>query len=398
MTKTEQKKNLTINYIMIQAGLWALHAPLVGYASVFLLSKNFSNTDVGLISALGCIVSVFLQIMVSGYADKNKNISVKKLLIMAAGVEFILSVILFIIGSCSILAIGIIFGLIMSVLQLLVPLSNSIAMENINRGVKINYGVARGMGSLAFSIIVNIIGIFAKKDDLEIVPVAAIIMTVILIIGTALFPADKGDIIEETVIKSNPKSKPFLLKYPRMALFLLGAVCAYIGHNLINVFLFQIVTLKGGDHVVMGACLSLAAIVEVPLMSGFGYLVAKRDSGFWVKIGSIGIMLKIIFTWLVPNMAGMIPIQILQMPGFALFTVSTVYYANQEIEKCDLVKGQAYMTAVSTLGMIIASVLGGALIDIFSTDIMLVTGSIITIFGTVVTFVSTTKPPVTVAE
>ena len=83
----EEKKNLTLNYVTIQIGMWAMYAPLMGYTSVFLLAKGFSNTKVGIISGLGCIISAVLQAIVSGYADKEKSKSVKTLLIMFVGLQ-----------------------------------------------------------------------------------------------------------------------------------------------------------------------------------------------------------------------------------------------------------------------------------------------------------------------
>ena len=390
----EEKKNLTLNYVAIQIGMWAMYAPLMGYTSVFLLAKGFSNTKVGIISGLGCIISAVLQAIVSGYADKEKSKSVKTLLIMFVGLQIALAVVLLALGNNFVLAIGIIFGSLISIMQLMVPLTNSIAMEMINQGKEINYGAARGTASMMYAILVNAMGIFAKGDNLSIVPIATILSASILLAGTVLFPFKKAVRIADSGTESKADTKPFLIKYPKITLFVLGAICAYVGHNLINVFLFQIVTLKGGNHVNMGVCLSLAAVFEIPVMFGFAYLVAKRDSSTWVRVGGVGIMLKIILTLLVPDMVGLYVVQVCQLFGFATFVVATVYYANQAVEECDRVKGQAYMTMANTLGIVFASMLGGVLIDLCGTGGMMIVGSVITIIGCIMIFASTAKTKV----
>lgn len=390
----EEKKNLTLNYVTIQIGMWAMYAPLMGYTSVFLLAKGFSNTQVGIISGLGCIISAVLQAIVSGYADKEKSKSVKTLLIMFVGLQIALAVVLLALGNNFVLAIGIIFGSLISIMQLMVPLTNSIAMEMINQGKEINYGAARGTASMMYALLVNAMGIFAKGDNLSIVPIATILSASILLAGTVLFPFKKAVRTIETGTESKIDTKPFLIKYPKIALFVLGAICAYVGHNLINVFLFQIVTLKGGNHVNMGVCLSLAAVFEIPVMFGFAYLVAKCDSSVWVRVGGVGIMLKIILTLLVPDMVGLYVVQVCQLFGFATFVVATVYYANQAVEECDRVKGQAYMTMANTLGIVFASMLGGVLIDLCGTGGMMIVGSVITIIGCIMIFASTAKTKV----
>ena len=387
----EEKKNLTLNYVAIQIGMWAMYAPLMGYTSVFLLAKGFSNTKVGIISGLGCIISAVLQAIVSGYADKEKSKSVKTLLIMFAGLQIVLAVVLLALGNNFVLAIGIIFGSLISIMQLMVALTNSIAMEMMNQGKEINYGAARGTASMMYALLVNAMGIFAKGDNLSIVPIAAILSASILLAGTALFPFKKAVRIADSGTERKTDTKPFLIKYPKIALFVLGAICAYVGHNLINVFLFQIVTLKGGTHVNMGICLSIAAVCEIPVMFGFAYMVAKRDSSVWVRVGSVGIMLKIILTLVVPDIISLYVVQVCQLFGFATFVVATVYYANYAVKECDRVKGQAYMTMANTLGIVFASMLGGVLIDRYGTNGMMIVGSVITIIGCIMIFISTTK-------
>ena len=387
----KEKRNLTFKYIVIQIGMWAMYAPLMGYTSVFLLAKGFSNTEVGIISGLGCIISAVLQAMVSSYADRENSKSVKALLIMFAALQIALALVLLAIGNNFVLAIGVIFGALIAIMQLMVPLTNSMAMEMMNQGKLINYGAARGTASMVYAILVNTMGAFAKGNNLSIVPIATMLSAAILLVGTVLFPFKKAPGSVEEELKSETDTRPFLVKYPKVALFVIGAICAYVGHNLINVFLFQIVSLKGGNHVNMGVCLSLAAVFEIPVMFGFAYLVAKRDSSTWVRVGGVGIMLKIILTLLVPDMISLYIVQICQLFGFATFVVATVYYANQVVEECDRVKGQAYMTMANTLGIVFASMLGGVLIDIYGTNGMMIVGSVITVVGTVLIFLSTMK-------
>lgn len=387
----KEKNNLTLNYVAVQMGMWMMYAPLMGYTSVFLLAKGFSNTEVGIISGLGCIISAVLQAAVSGYADKEKSKSVKAILILLVTMQIGLSGVLLALDSNFVLIIGIIFGSLIALMQLMVPLTNSMAMEMMNQGRKINYGAARGTASMAYAVLVNLMGMLAKEEDLSIVPLAAMMSAALLLVGTILFPFKKAQRSVHTETKSESDTRPFLIKYPKVALFVLGAILAYVGHNLINVFLFQIVSLKGGNHVNMGICLALAAVFEIPVMFGFAYLVTKRDSSLWVRVGGVGIMCKIIFTLLVPNMAGLYVVQFCQMFGFATFVVATVYYANQAVEECDRVKGQAYMTMANTLGIVVASMLGGILIDLYGTNGMLIVGSVIAVLGAAMIFMATTK-------
>ena len=55
------KKHLSVRYGTIQGCYWMGYAALMGYASVYLLEKDFTNTQIGLLTAVGCNVSAVLQ-------------------------------------------------------------------------------------------------------------------------------------------------------------------------------------------------------------------------------------------------------------------------------------------------------------------------------------------------
>ena len=92
-----------------------------------------------------------------------------------------------------------------------------------------------------------------------------------------------------------------------------------------------------------------------------------------------------------PDIISLYVVQVCQLFGFATFVVATVYYANYAVKECDRVKGQAYMTMANTLGIVFASMLGGVLIDRYGTNGMMIVGSVITIIGCIMIFISTTK-------
>ena len=57
------KKHLSVRYGTIQGCYWMGYAALMGYASVYLLEKGFTNTQIGLLTAVGCIVSACAGIL-----------------------------------------------------------------------------------------------------------------------------------------------------------------------------------------------------------------------------------------------------------------------------------------------------------------------------------------------
>ncbi len=394
----KEKSNLTFNFIFVQIGIWTLYAPIMSYTSVFLLSKGFSNTEVGVIAATGGTLSAIAQPFIASYADKKNSLSVKSLMLITTIVFLILSVALIFTGSSMMLS-GICFGSLIALLQLTVPLGNSLAMESINAGRDINYGMARGTASFAYSIITFTIGRFTVRGDIGIIPALSLILGIFLFMAILLFPFEKarGTREEAETQQENPGGSgksSFIKKYPKMVLFLIGAIFTYIGHSIINGFLFQIMELKGGTSADMGLSFSISALSELPAMLFFVKLIKIRSSSFWVKLGSFVMFLKIVFTLLVPDVTALYFVQSMQSVGFAVFVIATVYYANQEMDGNDKIKGQAYMTMATTLGVVLSSMLGGWLIDEYGTRGMLLVGCVIGAIGCTVVFIASSSKKV----
>jgi len=154
-------------------------------------------------------------------------------------------------------------------------------------------------------------------------------------------------------------------------MLLLGAILVFVSHNMLNNFAFQIMESKGGGSSAMGTAIALAAASELPTMFLFGWMVTKVRCDVWLKISGLFFLIKAAATVLVRDVAGMYLIQGLQMFGFALFVVASVYYVNMIMKDKDRTKGQAFMTMTNTLGGVLGSACGGALIDGFGIHTML---------------------------
>ena len=80
------------------------------------------------------------------------------------------------------------------------------------------------------------------------------------------------------------------------------------------------------------------------------------------------------------------------MLGWALIAVSSVYYVNSIMDAQDAIKGQAYLTMTYTLGSVLASLLGGALIDKAGVNAMLIFGTAAAFIGMIILLFATEKP------
>lgn len=367
-----KKESLTMNYAFIQGFYWMNFAAIMGFSSLYLLDAGYSNTEIGTLIAIAGAISAILQPMLAGYADSPKSISLKNIILGLSGVQVILGVLLFLSYQKTLLVTGLFYGCLITILQLLTPLVNSLGMESINQGKALNFGAARGMGSVAYAIAAYVLGIMLAGLGARFVPVSIAVFSSALIVCLVLFPFEKET--EKSAKESkNGSGSPFAFfaRYKRFGVVLLGTTLVYISHVLLNSFTFQIVESKGGGSPEMGFAMALASLIELPTMFLFTFMLKKVRCDIWFRISGIFFMLKSLGTLLAPNIPAFYGVQIFQLLGWALITVSSVYYVNSIMEEKDAIKGQAYMTMTYTLGSVAGALLGGALLDRAGVNAML---------------------------
>ncbi|MGN0658553.1 MAG: MFS transporter, partial [Emergencia sp.] len=69
------KKLLNFEYACIQGTYWMVYGVVGSFASVFLLARGYSNSEIGLILAVGNVLAVVMQPPLADFADRTKKIS-----------------------------------------------------------------------------------------------------------------------------------------------------------------------------------------------------------------------------------------------------------------------------------------------------------------------------------
>lgn len=366
------KPNLTLAYAYIQAFFWMSFAAVMGFTSIYLLDAGFTNTQIGLLIAVAGTISAFLQPMIASWADRPLSPSLQKIVLALTGVLLSSSVVLFLLYRRSIIFTGLFFGVCITVLQLLTPLVNALGMESINQGKKLNFGVSRGMGSVAYALASYGLGAIVAKMGEITIPAGMVLIYAFFLLVVLRFPFTK--IKKDSTHASKSKNENplvFFKQYKRFGIVLIGWSLLYISHVLLNSFTFQIIESKGGGSSEMGVSMALAALIELPTLFLFGYMVKKVRCDIWVRVAGIFFMLKSLGSLLVSSILPFYFVQLLQLGGWALITVASVYYVNSIMKEEDAIKGQAYFTMTYTFGSVLGALLGGFLIDKAGVNAML---------------------------
>lgn len=353
----------TVSYAAVQFCFWFAYGTAVTYASPYLLACGLNNTAIGLINAAACALSVPIQPALAAYADRDRSPSLKVLLIILLGIMLAFNLPMIFLRGRSGAAGGILLGGVILVLQLALPLVNALATESMNAGAPLNFGIARGFGSIGYAVMSFTMGQIIARKGPEIQPAALACFTVCLLAAILFFPFRKQPRKGDKARREKGSFAAFVRRYPAFSIILGGCVLIYVSHVLINSYIYQIVVDKGGDSGSMGIAASLAGFVEVIPMFIFPWLLKKRESGFWFRLSGVFFTLKALGTLLAPSMGAMYLVQLIQPMGWGLLTVACVYYVNEIMQAQDRIKGQAYMAMTLTAAHILGALSGGWLID-----------------------------------
>lgn len=387
---------LDIKYAASQIFYYGAFCVITGFASVYLLDQHFSNSMIGVVLAFCNILAAILQPLLASFVDKNQKIELKNVVSIIVAIIIVSAVLLYIFPInqvCILLFMIIIFSLITTIM----PLMNSLAFTFEKYGIQINYGISRGLGSIAYAIVSLVTGYAVDGFSARILPLFYIIINVLLfmIVWTFTLPKEldekklkvqkqKGDTTQLSLFQ-------FCIKYKKFMLFLFGFIWIYFAHTIINYFCIQMITNIGGTSSDMGNAVFLAAMLELPTMLLFTRISSKVNCGTLIRFSVIMFAIKHILAYFATNMMMIYLSQAMQSVAYALFIPASVYYVNKKIADSDQVKGQSMITMAMTVAGVFASLIGGILIDLLGIHDVLLIGAIVSVVGMIISYIMVEK-------
>ena len=181
MHSEKNLKSINIKFSAIQCTFMMSLSAILGFSVILLQSRDFKSSEIGVILAIECIASVFSQTILGSFADKHKNILLKYIVIAVLIVSFIANLLLMFIPS-TFWTVALIFTLIGMSEYSATSLINSLAIQFVNIGIPINFGLARGLGSFSYAIAGLMLGKLIVKFGAEsILPVHGLFLFLVII-------------------------------------------------------------------------------------------------------------------------------------------------------------------------------------------------------------------------
>ncbi|MBO4473693.1 MAG: MFS transporter [Clostridiales bacterium] len=382
----------TLRYTLLNSTYFVAFCTIHACAAVYLLANGFTNTEVGILLAVANILSAILQPFVAGIIDKPGPLTNRR---------FILFSVLVILAGSSILllvpenkwVIFPVFALIYMIQFVYQPVMTALCFEYQKAGCRIFYGLARGLGSASFAVTAALIGGLVEKQGVTVllyVNIASMVLSALLIY-TFKKPERKiaaGSAASRTdppAATAHNNIRDFAKTYPAFMVFLIGTICFYFAHNMINDFMIQIIRNLGGGETELGYANFLQAILELPVMALIALVLKKISSRTLLTFSGAAFFVKILILLFASNMAMMYLSQSVQLFAYAVFIPAAAYYVSETMGELDQVKGQAYVTSAITIGGVFSNLISGVILDKFGIRPMLLTGTIVCAVGVVIT-------------
>jgi PPP family 3-phenylpropionic acid transporter len=379
-------RTISLRFGTLQGLYWMIFSPVSSFASVYLLSKNFSNQNIGWVLALNGILAVLLQPSIGSLADRTPRIPLKAYII-AISVMCILMLAALVLLQVNWVWIAVLYVLILALLQTIQPLVNSMVYQYINAGYAVSFGSTRAIGSITFAVLSTILGVWLNSHSPDTLPliggfIFVLLLVLVLFIPRVKAPAGIKELPSQEVSTAKPvQGRSFFTKYGKFFIFLFGACTLFVFQTLINSYLVQIMTPLGAKKSAFGLALTIGAVSELPAFFGFTRLTRRMDVGKLIKLAGLFFVVRSLIFLFARSVWAIYVGQVFQGLTFAVIIPAAVAYVDQIMEEGDKVKGQTFATGAMTLGGVISSLAGGWLLDHSTVHATLIFGSITAVIG-----------------
>ena len=378
----DMNKNYTFRYCVIQFFYSAVYCASGVFATTYLLGKGLSSGVAGTLLALAGLLACLTQPFMASYADRSKKFILPWMMLALSG----LCVLCFgmqLLPDLPLLPAGILYVLGFWCGDTMAPLVNALCVACNEAGYTVNFGIARGLGSAASAVASLVLGhIIAKLGNtwMFLLFIGFELIVIVAVLSFRNVPKTVSIQLEKVKSCTIPE---FFSKYRWFSISLLGIGFLAMFHCMIENYMIAIMQRLGGDSSHVGTALFIACISGAPVIFCFQAFRRRCKNTTLILIAACAFLAKSVLIFFARSIEAVYLIQLMQTCTYALLCPAQVYYAGEKVQLSDMVKGQAFITAVFSLGCSCGNFMGGQLLN-FGVDALLLSGIITAFLGTVI--------------
>lgn len=328
----------TLSFMCIQGFIWSGIAFYYPFFVPFLKNAGYDEVDIGIITSAMCFVGIVGPILWGAVLDRRK--SAKALIIVN------------ILAGCAVMQLvpaavrnyGLLLCLLTVVNLTVLPMTTTLdgwIMRLKGHGVPINYGLARGSGSLAYAFSSTIAGLAIARFGLNsMFPLVLAVecVTVLFILLARSNPSTEEDSIPVDAAAGLEaplhRNRPFIV-------FVALSTLLYVGVCSANNFFWILLENAGGKPADMGPAMGVCALSEFPAMLLSSRLLRKYGDTTLLVVAMGFYAVRIFLFFAMRSAGGLVLAQLTNSLSYGLFLPVSVHYISR------ITPGRSRATALS---------------------------------------------------
>jgi len=337
-----------------------------GFTAVFLQYRGISNTLIGIAAGVASVASIFLAPYISTLIVRISSMTVNRMMVIlycTMSVLFLAAAFMPV-HSSVILVTFITFLCLHTCVSSMI---NVLASGYVQDGQEVNFGLARGLGSVSWAITAALVGPLVEYFDAWVLAVGFAAFSLVMIAFLRYIPQTKG-------IKRGEKNGSVFhiaKTYKVFFLIILGFAFCGAGNSAIGTYMPNILRELGGNTSVFGYSLFINAMVEMPFMAITARLMRKVKPAYLCAVAGIGYILRNGIIASADSVLMVFTGLLFQGPSFGILTALTANYVIFYLEGRDQIMGQTMVGMCTAFGAVLGNILGGWLTDTFGLSTLL---------------------------
>lgn len=353
MTCLKKTTVLLKGYNFLFFGMLAMFIP---FLPVYLQSTGLNTSEVGLIIALGGIVTVIAQPLWGMISDKLKTL--RKIMLILVAMTAIFGYFLYQVDSFLLLVLLAMF--VYFFLMPLDPLSESLTFTTTETN-GISYGSIRTYGSLGYAILSLVIGYLTDWFGMGVIGLAFVVIGIVcfaIVWNIPDVPSSSAPVTIDSLKK--------VLANKEMILFLLLIFISSVPARMNDTFLGIHITTLGGENSLVGIAFFISGASEIVVFA-LSYLWLKQGKELQlITLAIFFYALRFFLTGFIDDPMMIVVIQALQMLTFPVYYTAAIQYLYHIMPREWRATGQTVL-ALLFFGVsgIISSYVGGIMYNNF---------------------------------
>ena len=346
-------------FTFVQVLFWITYGLMFAFAAVYLQDRGFGNTTIGLVLGSTYALSAFLQPAFSRLFSWLK-LDTEKAICRVYTINILLAVIM-LIAPLPDICIAVLVVIIFSLESSVQPCVDTLARRWTERGCTVDFGMSRGISSLMYSGMTAGMGFVLQHIAPAVLPAfyMATMGLMVIILSRIRVPCQA----ERVTAAAESVRTGKIIRKPGFLLMLCGIVCLSFGHVLSDRFMLQIMQSMNGGSQELGIAMAIASLVEFPMMMLYSSLRKRMKDHILLSFSGWAWLAKSVLILLARTPSAIYVAEILQFCSYGLYIPASVQLIAHLFPGYENLSAQALAGSAFTVGGVIATFMGGILLD-----------------------------------